>query len=1005
MSADAVLSVEIRAKMAELSKGLKVAEDGIDNFVLRGNDSLKMIEGQFKTLGRTSKEIAANMNAAFKNISFKEVATGALDSKKSIDGYKVALAQSRAEIVALKAEHQRLRNEFEGKKTAILASKNALEQEKISTQQNRTEVARLQAELQRLRVEKAQNRRETIAASGSYREAQQRLAALGRTIRETGGALNENRTKVRRMVVEYNELNNKLKQFDASMGNHQRNVGNYSSALAGGIPVLGQLATKAGIAALAYQGLQKSFDTNLKFDAIKYALKQISGSATEFQVNIDFLRESSRRLGLDFMSTMQAFKQWDGAVRFSNLTAEDSRRIFESVANAGAKMKLSTDEINGTFLALSQMISKGTVSMEELRRQLGDRLPGAFSLAAKAMGMSEMELNKLVSSGKLASEEFLPKFAEQLDKSFGNDGVEKIESMQASVARLKTEFDLLFESDRAKAFFSAIMDGISNMTSDLNKLISSSTWKEFALRLGATFNQTGQGVLMRANADLMNQAERMSKLTDIQRATMHMTKLTKQEREKEVESIKELLSYQTEQYKLSGNNPKWLENVKHTSQVLAEALKLQGELGDFKPKGKNIPEEKKKKEVDKIAEAYKNLSIKLKQVSADHTLTFGKKSDAEIGAYKTAINNLISAGVDPLDERITKLQSSIMQTGLLKGVEVKFVGVNTATSNFDRLTESIAKANVEIKKLPKKRMATASEADRGKVINVMEQYGMDGALGVAVGQIQLEIDGLNEAFAKGKIKMDDYLTKFVELKNKLNWGETLITMQNSMKQFASSMAETFGEAIGAMMVGNSGFDSFGKDLLAGMGKLLSSFGDQLVAFGIAAKAFGAAKAAIASGNPVGIIAGGTGAIVAGIALKVAGGIISGMMKGDSSTTSSSSTGNSAVQTVPKFAKGGIVSGPTLGLMGEYAGASSNPEVIAPLDKLMGMIRQAITIPNIPSIGASMSLGNNASIAMGNARSLSNGGTMKVEVFGEFRQRGSDMVATVDQARNEMNRRF
>ena len=38
-----------------------------------------------------------------------------------------------------------------------------------------------------------------------------------------------------------------------------------------------------------------------------------------------------------------------------------------------------------------------------------------------------------------------------------------------------------------------------------------------------------------------------------------------------------------------------------------------------------------------------------------------------------------------------------------------------------------------------------------------------------------------------------------------------------------------------------------------------------------------------------------------------------------------------------FANGGIISGPTLGLMGEYAGANSNPEVVAPLSKLKSMI--------------------------------------------------------------------
>ena len=45
----------------------------------------------------------------------------------------------------------------------------------------------------------------------------------------------------------------------------------------------------------------------------------------------------------------------------------------------------------------------------------------------------------------------------------------------------------------------------------------------------------------------------------------------------------------------------------------------------------------------------------------------------------------------------------------------------------------------------------------------------------------------------------------------------------------------------------------------------------------------------------------------------------------------------ALNAIPKFANGGLVYGPTLGLMGEYGGASSNPEVIAPLDKLRSLL--------------------------------------------------------------------
>ena len=36
--------------------------------------------------------------------------------------------------------------------------------------------------------------------------------------------------------------------------------------------------------------------------------------------------------------------------------------------------------------------------------------------------------------------------------------------------------------------------------------------------------------------------------------------------------------------------------------------------------------------------------------------------------------------------------------------------------------------------------------------------------------------------------------------------------------------------------------------------------------------------------------------------------------------------------------GGIVSGPTLAMVGEYGGAGRNPEIIAPLDKLRGMLQ-------------------------------------------------------------------
>jgi hypothetical protein len=125
--------------------------------------------------------------------------------------------------------------------------------------------------------------------------------------------------------------------------------------------------------------------------------------------------------------------------------------------------------------------------------------------------------------------------------------------------------------------------------------------------------------------------------------------------------------------------------------------------------------------------------------------------------------------------------------------------------------------------------------------------------------------------------------------------------------------EAFGVLLGDIMTGQIGsFQDFGKKLLGSVAAFMKSFGQALIATATASKAF---KELLIK-NPV-------LAAAAGVALVAGSAVITNMLnKGPQATA---------------FAEGGIVSGPTLGLVGEYPGASSNPEVIAPLDKLKGML--------------------------------------------------------------------
>ena len=145
--------------------------------------------------------------------------------------------------------------------------------------------------------------------------------------------------------------------------------------------------------------------------------------------------------------------------------------------------------------------------------------------------------------------------------------------------------------------------------------------------------------------------------------------------------------------------------------------------------------------------------------------------------------------------------------------------------------------------------------------------------------------------------------------------ETALTAINAaFAQLQMQTAENIGQFIADMATGDeaAGKD-FGKNMLGAIAGFMDALGKALVATAIASEAF--QKLIIA--NPA-------AAAVAGVALIAGAAIVRNTLKEGPKVTA--------------FAEGGIVSGPTLGLMGEYPNARSNPEVIAPLDKLKGMLK-------------------------------------------------------------------
>lgn len=165
-----------------------------------------------------------------------------------------------------------------------------------------------------------------------------------------------------------------------------------------------------------------------KFQGYDRALKVIFGTQDEAAAQTDFIRETVKRFGLELESTTQAFVKFAGASKLSGLSTQETQSIFTNVSSAVAALGLSADDANGVFLALGQIISKGTVQAEELRGQIGERLPGAFAIAADAVGVTQEELNKLLQNGQVIAKDFLPKFSDEMGKRFAGAADEAAKS-------------------------------------------------------------------------------------------------------------------------------------------------------------------------------------------------------------------------------------------------------------------------------------------------------------------------------------------------------------------------------------------------------------------------------------------------------------------------------------------------------------------------------------------------------------------------------------------------
>lgn len=285
------------------------------------------------------------------------------------------------------------------------------------------------------------------------------------------GAFNQLAASIASAQTQWNRLNNTIRQGQTAAQNYStqlsRNVGQAFSILSNGMERVFDALKLLGVGlGFVFGAVIKELDKLQGFNAI---MSVTTASAQDAAKSYDFLRKTADRLGIQFDSLTGNYAKLVAALPEGNDRLKIAEKTFLGISMAARTLHSSNQDIQLMFYAVTQIASKGVVSMEELRRQLGEKLPGALQIAARAFNTTTEKLEAAIRKGVVNSNKFLAGFGDELIRTFGDSSEKASESVSAAINRLTnvwTDFvKYVLDSGAAQAII-GVFDELRKKLSD-----------------------------------------------------------------------------------------------------------------------------------------------------------------------------------------------------------------------------------------------------------------------------------------------------------------------------------------------------------------------------------------------------------------------------------------------------------------------------------------------------------------------------------------------------------
>jgi tape measure domain-containing protein len=177
----------------------------------------------------------------------------------------------------------------------------------------------------------------------------------------------------------------------------------------------------------------------------KGALGGVSKDIVEYNQNLDFAREISKKYAIRLTDVIKGYTGVTAAAKANNLTVKETQAIYEGITVSGVAAGKSQEDLQALFLATTQVLSKGKASAEEISGQIGERIPGAVAKFAAANKISLQELAEQFKKGEVTIAKFV-RFTEQQGEDYAEVAEALASGPEKAGVRLQIALDEMQES-------------------------------------------------------------------------------------------------------------------------------------------------------------------------------------------------------------------------------------------------------------------------------------------------------------------------------------------------------------------------------------------------------------------------------------------------------------------------------------------------------------------------------------------------------------------------------